>query len=76
MLCGEGPGQREVVDQRLVHRAGVQVAAGRGAAGDKVGVSQRPRAAPPSTRAAPYAPRPAARPAPGPPSESLRLHWW
>ena len=70
MCGGVGPGQREMVDQTVVQRAGVQVSAGRGGGGrggSKVGISQRPRIAPPPVRAAPAAPRQAARPAANPP---------
>ena len=63
-----GPGQREAVDQSVVQRAGVQVTAGQGGGGGRnVGVSQRPRAAPPPSRSAPAIPRQAPRPAAGPP---------
>jgi len=70
-----GPGQRETVDQTVVQRAGVQVSAGRGGGrgGGKVGVSQRPRIAPPPARAAPAAPRQATRPAANAPRMISRL---
>ena len=60
-MCVVGPGQREAVDQSLVHRAGVQLTAGRGGGGQKPGVSQKPRAAAPS-RAAPGIPQAGTQP--------------